>query len=86
MQHYDDHYGDDWRPPADVDALWGDEAYFEAPHEKEAGYLRLDAHITAAPAVGDIDGDGQDEIVVAASYFFDPDYYDDSVRIIPLLS
>jgi hypothetical protein len=82
VQHYDDHYVDDWRPPPDIneDEMWGDEWFFEAPHEREKGFVRLDAHIMGTPAIADIDGDGQDEIVVAASYFFDPDYYDDPVR------
>ncbi|CAL8462321.1 g1854 [Coccomyxa elongata] len=79
VQHYDDHYADDWRPPPDIDtdAAWGDEWFFEAPHEREKGYVRLDAHIMSTPAIADIDGDGQDEIVIAASYFFDPEYYSD---------
>lgn len=60
--------------------MWGDEWFFEAPHEREKGFLRLDSHIMSTPAIADIDGDGQAEIVIAASYFFDPDYYDDPVR------
>lgn len=81
VQHYDDHYVDDWRPPPDIDTerAWGDEWFFEAPHERESGFVRLDAHIMSAPAIADIDGDGQDEIVVATSYFFDPEYYSDPV-------
>ncbi|EIE24136.1 integrin alpha N-terminal domain-containing protein [Coccomyxa subellipsoidea C-169] len=79
VQHYDDHYVDDWKPPPDMseDEMWGDEWFFEAPHEREKGFLRLDSHIMSTPAIADIDGDGQAEIVIAASYFFDPDYYDD---------
>ena len=69
-------------PPCSDD-LWGDEASFEAPHEREGGFLSLDAHIMATPAVGDIDGDGADEILVSASYFFDADYYADPVRADP---
>lgn len=85
VQHYDDHYADDWRPPPDIDtdAAWGDEWFFEAPHEREKGYVRLDAHIMSTPAIADIDGDGQDETVIAASYFFDPEYYSDPVRATP---
>lgn len=37
----------------------------------------------ATPAIGDIDGDGADEIIVSASYFFDADYYADPVRAGP---
>jgi hypothetical protein len=80
-----------WRPPAD-DArldwggdLWGDEAFFEAPHERPGESILVDAHIMATPALGDIDGDGVAELVVAASYFFDADYYADEVPLFPLI-
>ncbi len=43
-------------------------------------YIYIDAHILATPAIGDLDGDGVDELVVAVSYFFDKDYYDTEVR------
>ena len=83
--HYDDQDMDDWRPPPDPygefgsDLGWGDESFFEAPHEREKGFLRLDSHILNTPAIGDIDGDGHLEVVVAASYYFDQDYYADEV-------
>ena len=85
--NYDDQYVDDWRPPPDPyskfgdDLGWGDESFFEAPHEREKGFVRLDAHILTTPAVGDIDGNGHLEVVVAASYYFDPDYYADEVHL-----
>jgi len=41
----------------------------------------VDPHILCNPAIGDIDGDGHDELVVAASYFFDREYYDDVVQL-----
>ena len=41
----------------------------------------IDAHILCTPSIGDIDADGHDELVVAASYFFDREYYDDPVRL-----
>jgi len=44
------------------------------------GQVLVDAHILCTPSIGDIDGDGHDELVVAASYFFDREYYDDPVR------
>jgi hypothetical protein len=37
----------------------------------------LDPHILCTPSIADIDGDGRDELVVAVSYFFDREYYDD---------
>ena len=36
----------------------------------------VDAHLLCTPAVADVDGDGRDEIVLAVSYFFDKEYYD----------
>ena len=36
----------------------------------------VDAHLLCTPAVADLDGDGRDEIVLAVSYFFDKEYYD----------
>lgn len=38
-------------------------------------FIFIDAHILATPAIGDLDGDGIDELVVPVSYFFDRDYY-----------
>ena len=32
-------------------------------------------------AAGDIDGDGNEELVVAVSYFFDREYYDQPVSL-----
>lgn len=60
--------------------LWEDEAFRESPHKKEEGYVFVDPHILCNPAIGDIDGDGHDELVVAVSYFYDREYYDDVVR------
>ena len=34
----------------------------------------------ATPAIGDLDGDGVDELVVPVSYFFDREYYAQEVR------
>ncbi|PNH12688.1 hypothetical protein TSOC_000387 [Tetrabaena socialis] len=41
------------------------------------GYVYVDPHIMTTPAIADIDGDGHDELVVATSYFYDREYYDD---------
>ena len=43
-------------------------------------YLWLDPHILCTPVLADIDQDGHDDLVVAASYFFDRDQYDTPVR------
>ena len=55
--------------------------YFSAPHKPEKGFVLIDSHILCTPAIGDIDGDGHEELVVAASYFFDRDYYDAPVSL-----
>lgn len=41
--------------------------------------MYIDAHILATPAIADVDGDGSEELVVAVSYFFDRQYYEDEV-------
>lgn len=56
------------------------EPFLQAPHERPGESILVDAHIMATPALGDIDGDGVEEIVIAVSYFFDVDYYADPVR------
>lgn len=39
----------------------------------DSKFVLLDPHIMATPALGDLDGDGHAELVVAVSYFFDPE-------------
>lgn len=46
----------------------------------QEGWLHLDAHILATPAIGDLAGDGRDALVVGVSWFFDREYYEDAVR------
>jgi hypothetical protein len=65
------------------DHAWNDESYFASPHKGERKYVSIDSHIMCTPAIGDIDGDGQEELVVAASYFFDREYYDQPVSFLP---
>lgn len=67
--------------------LWEDELHQDLPREKTTTpeilpeYVWIDAHVMASPAIGDIDGDGREELVVPVSYFFDPgDYATNSVR------
>ncbi|GFR46133.1 hypothetical protein Agub_g7648 [Astrephomene gubernaculifera] len=57
---------------------WADEEFTQSTHPTaSAGYVYVDPHIMANPAIADIDGDGHDELVVAVSYFYDREYYDD---------
>ncbi|KAL3137120.1 hypothetical protein ABBQ32_006695 [Trebouxia sp. C0010 RCD-2024] len=54
---------------------WQVDSFFRPPRVPEQGYVWLDPHILANPAIADIDGDGQEELVLAVSYFFDKDQY-----------
>ncbi|XP_010486469.1 PREDICTED: protein DEFECTIVE IN EXINE FORMATION 1 isoform X2 [Camelina sativa] len=56
--------------------MWGDEEWVEGQHENSEDYVNIDAHILCTPVIADIDKDGVQEMVVAVSYFFDPEYYD----------
>ena len=68
---YDDvHTGLGW----EVDSFW------RPPRVPEQDHVWLDPHILASPAIADIDGDGQAELVLAVSYFFDKDQYSGTVR------
>lgn len=62
--------------------LWEDEDYYRAgapPLGKE--WVWVDPHLLATPSIADIDGDGNDEMVMAVSYFFDKDHYADPVSL-----
>nr|GMC69290.1 protein DEFECTIVE IN EXINE FORMATION 1 [Ipomoea batatas] len=48
----------------------------EEEHEKMENYVNVDAHVLCTPVIADIDKDGVSELVVAVSYFFDHEYYD----------
>ncbi|CAM6018279.1 unnamed protein product [Sphagnum balticum] len=70
-----DDYGYDYD---DYDeSMWGNDTWLEAVHEQEADYVSVDSHILCTPVIADIDGDGIDEMVVGASYFYDREYYED---------
>lgn len=43
--------------------------------QKGSEFVWIDPHVQTTPVVGDIDGDGHDEIVLAVSYFFDQATY-----------
>jgi hypothetical protein len=49
----------------------------QAKHQLDDEYVYVDAHILCTPAIADIDNDQHDELVVAVSYFYDKEYYDD---------
>lgn len=61
---------------------WGDDEFARKRFAATTGSggtakaVVLDAHIMCNGAIGDIDGDGSDEIVLPVSYFFDRAYYD----------
>eukprot|EP00475_Leptophrys_vorax_P031313 TRINITY_DN47392_c0_g1_i1.p1 TRINITY_DN47392_c0_g1~~TRINITY_DN47392_c0_g1_i1.p1 ORF type:complete len:550 (-),score=28.73 TRINITY_DN47392_c0_g1_i1:140-1690(-) len=57
--------------------MWEDEDWSEAKHEAEKEFLLVDSHILCTPVIADIDNDGRDELIVAASHFFDREYYED---------
>lgn len=56
--------------------MWGEEEWTEAQHEKLEDYVHIDAHVLCTPVIADIDHDGVSEMIVAVSYFFDREYYD----------
>ncbi|KAI4331700.1 hypothetical protein MLD38_029857 [Melastoma candidum] len=68
---YDDYVDEKW---------WGDEDWVESQHEKSEDYVDVDAHILNTPVIADIDNDGIMEMVVATSFFFDREYYDNAER------
>ncbi|TVU44349.1 hypothetical protein EJB05_03785 [Eragrostis curvula] len=72
-----DEYNYDYDDYVD-DTMWGDEEWKEQVHEKAEDYVSIDAHILSTPVIADIDKDGVQEMVIAVSYFFDREYYDNS--------
>lgn len=70
-----DEYNYDYDDYVD-DAMWGDEEWTEEQHEKIEDYVNVDSHILSTPVIADIDNDGVSEMIIAVSYFFDHEYYD----------
>lgn len=73
----DETYHDLYQHDYDFDNEWDDE--YNTGHlgerKDDPEYVYLDAHILSTPVIADIDGDGQDELIVAVTYFFDQDFY-----------
>ncbi|XP_015056230.1 protein DEFECTIVE IN EXINE FORMATION 1-like isoform X2 [Solanum pennellii] len=65
----------------DDDELWKTEEFEEPEHEKLKNYVHIDAHILCTPVIADIDSDGVSEMIVAVSYFFDHEYYNNQEHI-----
>ncbi|XP_074592881.1 protein DEFECTIVE IN EXINE FORMATION 1 [Curcuma longa] len=70
-----DEYNYDYDDYVD-ESMWGDENWTEENHQKAEDYVSIDSHILCTPVIADIDNDGTQEMVVAVSYFFDREYYD----------
>eukprot|EP00268_Persea_americana_P024614 TRINITY_DN24042_c0_g1_i2.p1 TRINITY_DN24042_c0_g1~~TRINITY_DN24042_c0_g1_i2.p1 ORF type:complete len:754 (+),score=174.23 TRINITY_DN24042_c0_g1_i2:222-2483(+) len=70
-----DEYNYDYDDYVD-ESMWGDEGWTEDKHEKIEDYVNIDSHILCTPVIADIDKDGIQEMVIAVSYFFDHEYYD----------
>ncbi|KAK7390625.1 hypothetical protein VNO78_25952 [Psophocarpus tetragonolobus] len=70
-----DEYSYDYDDYVD-ESMWGDEEWTEVRHEKLEDFVNVDSHILCTPVIADIDNDGVSEMIVAVSYFFDHEYYD----------
>lgn len=55
---------------------WDDDFFVQSPQPTTTEYVWVDPHVLCTPAIGDLDGDGRDELVVSVSYFFDKEHYD----------
>ncbi|KAI3771296.1 hypothetical protein L6452_02458 [Arctium lappa] len=75
-----DEYNYDYDDYVD-ETMWGDEEWTEAQHEASQNYVHVDSHILCTPVIADIDQDGIAEMIVAVSYFFDHEYYDNPERV-----
>lgn len=64
---------------------WEMDSFWRPPRVPEQDHVWLDPHVLANPAIADIDGDGQAELVLAVSYFFDRDQYTGAVSNLAIL-
>lgn len=58
--------------------LWESDSNPDEGHTgsgNDTPFVWVDPHIQTTPVIGDIDGDGEDELVLAVSYFFDQSEY-----------
>jgi outer membrane protein assembly factor BamB len=69
-----------------LDILAGPESYEDFGHmeddapdsgnrPREEGFVFVDPHVMATPALADVNGDGIPELIISVSYFFDEDDY-----------
>uniref|UniRef100_A0A1D1ZA04 Lambda-carrageenase n=1 Tax=Anthurium amnicola TaxID=1678845 RepID=A0A1D1ZA04_9ARAE len=70
-----DEYNYDYDDYVD-ESMWRDEGWEEEMHDKMEDYVDVDSHILCTPVIADIDNDGTSEMIIAVSYFFDREYYD----------
>ena len=50
---------------------------YHPAHVCMARFILVDAHVLTTPVITDLNGDGGSELIVAVSYFFDQDVYQD---------
>lgn len=68
--------------------LWEDEIHSKEKQDyakNESPFVWVDPHIQTTPIIGDIDGDGVDELILAVSYFFDQSEYSANSAIAKLI-
>uniref|UniRef100_A0A7S3XE24 DEX1 C-terminal domain-containing protein n=1 Tax=Picocystis salinarum TaxID=88271 RepID=A0A7S3XE24_9CHLO len=71
-RRWDRHAGED-----ELDELWDEDWWDDFSAVLEDGQVKVDPHVLCTPALGDLDGDGRTDLVVALSHFFDRERYDD---------
>jgi len=62
------------------DDLWDEDWWDDYSPVLEDGQVKIDPHVLCTPALGDVDGDGRLELVVALSHFFDRERYDNPLH------